>query len=238
MKAAVVGTQYLSQTEPVAILREAGIRGFRRMAGYVPPTMPVDDSVFSLLPVADIFINIADDVLHSLHAEKVIKDCNPRASYLVLARLLDWLDRKYLTTYHAPYPVMRYAKLLLIGIAAGYYIPLTFSRPRFAEITDKRSIWTKYASIATMKIIELIYQQDILSGLNTPPEFYYVSPTIRSMNVADLVASALGGWTTRAKIQKIALQWAYMSDEQALEIIQSMLWTMLETSPVNSKASR
>ena len=237
MKAAVVGTQYSSQTESAAILRQAGIRSFQRMAGYVPPTMPVDSDTFSLLPVQDIFVNIADDVLHSLHAKKVIKDSNPRAPYLVLARLLDWLDKKYLATYRTPYPAMRYARYLLIGIAAGY-TPIILSRPSSDEITDKRSVWTKYASIATMKIIELVYQQDILSGLTPPPQFYYVSPVIRSMNVADSVACALSGWATRANIQRIALEWAYISDEQALEIIQSMLWTILASDAVNGKVSR
>jgi hypothetical protein len=200
--------------------------------------MPITAASFSLRPVDEKYVNIADDVITSLHNTKLTQPFNPRAPYLVMAWMLEWVERKYISTDTIYHPHIRHIKFLLIGIAAGYVPPQTHAKHLYDATKHAPSVWMKYVATALGLMLELIYQQDVLASPTKPPQFFYVSPKARVLRIADAVACALGGWTTRARIQTIAIEWSDMSDEQALELIQTMLWTMLESRPVNGRKTR
>jgi hypothetical protein len=99
LKSAILGTQHTGD-DARDILRQAGIRGFQRLAGYIAPVMPVLDD-YEIAPVHENYLALVDPMIQELADNKNLVNCNPRAPYLLLAWLVVGSDNPYRSCQYA-----------------------------------------------------------------------------------------------------------------------------------------
>jgi len=221
MKAALLGTQHyrVTQTER-EILLAAGAAGFRRMAGYTPPQMPV--KIPTLSPVANSFAAYADAMMTELCGEAV-PGCIPRVPYLVLAWLLIGSDNEYRVFQYTIEPlIFSQVARQLLWIALGYELSLT-DKATLGDIITIDSNVPYDMSVASMAILRSVAMYLVGVYNDFPMAFRYVLYIVEKMM----------GVLVKESLQLQAMLWRDIDDDMAWAIARSLMLDIL-SAPIES----
>ena len=231
MKDAVLGTNH-NADDARAILRQAGMHSFQRLAGYIPQVMPLDTPM--LPPVCHPFEQGTDAMM--LHfCNQRMKGCNPRVPYLLFIWLLVGSDNKYrLQQYMKDKDILRQLAMLLIAITCGS-TPHTNSVQQVSELLRRAWFNLHQMSFQRRKADSAFYSVE--SALSMVGIFNYVikAPAVLSA-LTDTVMTRLNKIyddKARRELQQRAIAWCCMDDGVAWRIIQALMLDIL-TAPEGS----
>jgi hypothetical protein len=226
MKSAILGTRHLKQpVEPKLLLQDTGIKVLQRMAGYQPAAMPVD--IPKLPPVAKPIQPIADTIMAIFCGGGTgIRNCNPRAPYLMLAWILVGADNPYrVMNYAARDSFLRPVLAVLLRCAMGERFTdeelqtfVSTSLTVTVERTDED--WLQYADETIAWVVEAMKELNSVGNKATSAVRAVIWSTTR---FSVIHASLL--------IQQQARAWCYLDDEEAWLAIQSLLLDALTNTP-------
>jgi hypothetical protein len=210
MKEVLVGTINYHE-----IMQEVLKRTMQYRAGYIPQKM---DEPECLPPVAENIAACADTIVQAITDNRTLSHCNPRFPYLFMAWVLvgsDNPDETYMNLKVAE--SNHHTAAILIRLALGDAVPETEIAAVFPNIhymlRDITKVLCKWADRATSTCTHSFDGnsiQAIYTALRIVREAVYSAETLQIFR------------------QRLT-EWAYLSDDETLQIARQLLFDILET---------
>lgn len=227
MKEAIIGTDDYHDT-----MKQVAQNGMQRMAGYKPQ---IADMSIELPPVGEKFAVCADHMVQHITLDHTLINCNPRCPYLFLAWLLIGSDNIFRNSQYIEDDLLhRQVAILHIRIVLGDVLltseiletmnaASTCARAIAADVRTDSSTTLANAEAARAA------SRAARAIVSDTPRLSASTVTAAGVTCAYNVDDFAGTLTyVRRKLSQRMQEWAYISDAKALQIVQQLLFDILD----------
>jgi hypothetical protein len=229
LKAAILGTEDYHAT-----MRELANSGLRRKLNYAPLQMNPDSPH---LPVTPVYVEPPDLIMQILANDGTIADCNRRSIHLVVAWLLVASDNEYrICQYIDNVWIIKLVAILHIRIALGdmpsdsaidYAVSVTGDNRAATKTAEDVTSGAWSATWGTAQVAWAVKAGLIYKGRRSAAGAIGYSIESAAFAHATATASTDAGDVAINATYTKAREWAYINDEEALQIARQLTLDIL-----------